>query len=95
MDGGLQTSDLLNSRHISSLKKDAVTKMFFLFVFSTKGGEMKQKKKKLNLLNETLSRHFNDIKYNSLVTAAYVSLNNSLTIYLSLESESSRPVILQ
>lgn len=44
VDGGLQTSDLLNSRHISSLKKDAVTKMDF-FVFSTKGGEVKQKKK--------------------------------------------------
>lgn len=58
---------------------------------------MKQQKKRnfLNLLNETLSTHFNDIKYNSLVTAVYVSLNNSLTIYLSLESESSRPVILQ
>lgn len=43
VDGGLQTSDLLNIHHIHCLQKDAVTKMFFVFCFfNRKGGEMEQ-----------------------------------------------------
>lgn len=39
---GLQTSDTLNTHHIHSLKKDAVTKIIIFCFLSRKGGEMEQ-----------------------------------------------------